>query len=491
MKKINVDKIFVGLSLTYLILPICIFLFGWLKAVYAFIFSLFFIYLAYRLLNSFSDEVFLFKKKDIIYWLLVIIILFIWVYFSGIGGFSYQNDDFWARNAIFRDLINYDWPVIYDLAKEPDYVISMLGTSEVAFSYYYIFWLPIAFLAKLFNLSWEASNILLFLYVIFGLFLTIYNLNRKFKRCLYIVPLIFVLFSGLDVIYYYFINRILPAIEHIEWYGNYYFQYSANTTQLYWIFNQSVPLWLLMSLFINMKDNKYLLSLCALCFAYSPWAMIGLLPYMAYITFKKKDNFKEALNLINIVGCLLMLIIFASFYYCGIKGSNAFHLSFAYFLNDQPSVIKTYLLFILLEVGLYLILIKKDEYYLVTCLCLLFIPFIQDDSLNFCMRVSLPSLFMLMFFVIDSLVTINYSKVKKIILVVLLLVGAYTSYTEIERSIVNKRDFSKYMIRDEIYSFGDIRNNNKEAIEIISDQFFAYDYKNSFFFKYLAKRGDA
>ena len=94
MKKINVDKIFVGLSLTYLILPIYIFLFGWLKAVYAFIFSLFFIYLAYRLLNSFSDEVFLFKKKDIIYWFLVIIILFIWVYYSGIGGFAYQNDDF-------------------------------------------------------------------------------------------------------------------------------------------------------------------------------------------------------------------------------------------------------------------------------------------------------------------------------------------------------------------------------------------------------------
>ena len=34
--------------------------------------------------------------------------------------------------------------LVYDLSLEPDYVVNLLGTDKVAFSYYYIFWLPIA-----------------------------------------------------------------------------------------------------------------------------------------------------------------------------------------------------------------------------------------------------------------------------------------------------------------------------------------------------------
>ena len=44
---------------------------------------------------------------------LVMLAVGIWVWWSGIGGGFYQSGDFPYRNAIFRDLLTYDWPVIY------------------------------------------------------------------------------------------------------------------------------------------------------------------------------------------------------------------------------------------------------------------------------------------------------------------------------------------------------------------------------------------
>ena len=487
MKRLNFENIAIVLGISYLILPICIFFMGWLNTFLGLILSLLFIYLGYKLYLTFKvDENNLFKKKNLIYWFVSLLLICIWVYFSGIGGFSYQNDDFWARNAIFRDLINYDWPVIYDLSIEPEYVTNLLGTSKVAFSYYYIFWLPVALISKVFKLSWAVSNYFLYVYVVIGILLTLYFLNRKFKKCSYVALVLLICFSGLDVIRYIIRNGVLPTVEHIEWYGDFFYQYSSNTTQLFWIFNQSVMVWLIMSMFINIDNHKYTLALCALTFAYSPWAMIGLLPYMLVVFVK---NIKNSINATNICVCLIMLIIFGSFYFSGTKGSNPFHISFLYFDGSY----KAYIMLVLLEFGLYYLLIGKKnyEYYYVTLISLLFIPFIQDESLNFCMRVSIPALFMLMYYVASALYDNN--GIKRILLIVLLMIGSYTPFTEVYRSIRNKLDWPEYIIRDEINSFGNTQYNGddkEDSIKMISDQFFAYEYKDSFFFKYLAKKVD-
>ena len=59
-----------------------------------------------------------------------------WCFFAGIGYFYYQSFDYHFRNAVFRDLISYDWPVFYDKADTP-------------LVYYMGFWLVPAALAKL------------------------------------------------------------------------------------------------------------------------------------------------------------------------------------------------------------------------------------------------------------------------------------------------------------------------------------------------------
>ena len=256
LKKFNTDKIIVILALSYLFVPLLVFFNTFLNLL-GILFSIVFIYFFYKLyLSLIKKEADLFKKNTIAYWAIAIVLIMLWAYLSGIGGFAYQNDDFWARNAIYRDLINYDWPVIYDLSLEPDYVVNLLGTDKVAFSYYYIFWLPIALISKFFSLSWATSNLLLYFYVVFGLLLVLYFLNRKLNKCSYIALFLLIGFSGLDVIRFVIRNNYLPTIEHIEWYGDFFFQYSSNTTQLFWIFNQSVPVWLLTSILLNNDNNK-------------------------------------------------------------------------------------------------------------------------------------------------------------------------------------------------------------------------------------------
>ena len=43
----------------------------------------------------------------------IMAIALVWVWQSGIGGFWAQSEDFRYRNAIFRDIVVRDWPVIY------------------------------------------------------------------------------------------------------------------------------------------------------------------------------------------------------------------------------------------------------------------------------------------------------------------------------------------------------------------------------------------
>lgn len=51
-----------------------------------------------------------YKKSGII-----LLIIIIWVFFSGVGGFVWQNIwDHKFRNAIFMDLVGKSWPVIQD-----------------------------------------------------------------------------------------------------------------------------------------------------------------------------------------------------------------------------------------------------------------------------------------------------------------------------------------------------------------------------------------
>jgi hypothetical protein len=106
-----------------------------------------------------------------------------------------------------------------------------------------------------------------------GILLIIYLINRALGKASYMVLWIFFGFSGMDVVGFLIKNGWFPLVDHIEWWSE-YFQYSSNITQIFWVFNQSVPVWILLALLVQLEDNRFVAGVSSLVFAYSPWAAV-------------------------------------------------------------------------------------------------------------------------------------------------------------------------------------------------------------------------
>lgn len=490
--RFSLDKLVVLLSVLYVIVPAVVFFFGWLKIILAIIVSIPFLVLVYFVYKELTkSEINLITKDTFIYWIVAIVVLGVWVYFSGIGAFSFQNGDHWVRNPIYRDICKYDWPVIFDLSKESAFVQSITGTGKVAFSYYFTFWLVPALISKILGLSELGSNIVLYIWSLLGVLLITYNINRMIKKCSYRNLMIFILFSGLDIIRFMIRNGHFSLLEHLEWWTfGYWIQYSSNTTQLYWVFNQSIPLWILMCLVLQLDDNKYIGSLCAMSFVYSPWATLGIIPIAWAGSFFKKQSVKQAFNPINSVVTILIALIYGVFYMSSSGSSGGIGTTFSFYRETLADFILEYFMFILLEFVLYYILVykqnKDDKYFYIVLAELLVCPMIWMRDGNFTMRASMPALFILMMYVLNTFEKENDNRIKAA-LIVLLVIGSATPLSEINRSIYNTIN-SNYDNEEEIYSFGDMKTGNKDRITIAKDQFFIYNYEETPFFKYLGKK---
>ena len=358
----SLDKLFVLSSILYIIAPVIVFFFRWLKIIVALIATIPFlllVYFAYRQLTS--EEIKLVRKESIIYWIIAVVVLGVWVYYSGIGGFSYQNSDHWVRNPIYRDMCRYNWPMIYDLSKESSFVQSITGTGKVAFSYYFTWWLVPALFSKIFRLNELGCNIVLLLWSLIGVLLVLYNINRITRKCSYMNLFVFALFSGMDFIGFILYKRYFSFTEHLEWWSGYWLQYTGNTTQLYWVFNQSIPLWIIMSLVLQLKDNKYIGSLCALTFIYSPWAVFGIIPIAWAGSFFRKQSIRQAFNPINTVVTILIALIYGLFYMASSGSSGGIGTTVSYYRDDLVRFLLTCILFLILEAILFLILSYKEN----------------------------------------------------------------------------------------------------------------------------------
>ena len=93
------------LSIIYLTLPLICFFFGWLKLPIAIMSSIVVFYSSYKIYFSLhKNKLKKINKKQILFWIFAIVLIIVWVYLSGIGGFRYQRRDFFVRNPIYHDM---------------------------------------------------------------------------------------------------------------------------------------------------------------------------------------------------------------------------------------------------------------------------------------------------------------------------------------------------------------------------------------------------
>ena len=431
----------------YLLIPFIIFCMGWLRLIFALPVIALMLWALWQSWNNAASRAQPISARITIS---VILLTGLWIFLSGVGGYAFQNWDHHWRNAVLRDLITYKWPVIYSSPEHGS--IKMLV-------YYVGYWLPSALVGKTFG--WGAANFFLFLWTWLGVFLVTFHLSLELKASLSKAAFLLIIFSGLDALGTLLFVRdyptLWPPIQHLEiWAGS--LQYSAFTTQLFWVFNQAVPAWLCIALLLesdsslsDMQEQVPALQIAqkffiwSLCFFFAPLASIGLLPYLL-IEWIKRTNFKNPFKDIrfDLLFASAMIVIISYLFFSSNTAAQE--------RGFQSLAVKNFIIFFLLEGGILWLLLAplkwRDPRWVITGLLLIFIPFVQFGSgRDFVMRASIGPLFYLMICcgeIVFQNITIRFYKIA---IAALLIIGALTPLYEINRSIY--RTYQYYFLIDD------------------------------------------
>lgn len=510
------------LGLVFLIIPLAIWCFGWMNVPCA-IFAVALLIFGLALIWTKTEkEVFLSINLITPIPLIVVIsiAIFVWCILGGQGGFIWQSSDWGARNAVFHDLMIYDWPVVYE--------------NDGALCYYFGFWLVPALVGKFFlavglgtKIAWVAANVALLFWTACGVFLSV----ALFLQCVKCTDLkmicgaflLFVFFSGMDIVGLLLTGdasmvekRLIERI-HIEWWAS-VFQFSSIATQLFWVFNQAVPAWIatLLILSTSRVDNDIYIGMLSafLC----PLPTMGLL-FVGIAKFAgelKRTNWrmtrKALLSPQNLIA-LIPLIAIAMFLMLSQRAAAPSSTT-----DGASTLFHTYIggltlnhvlrlgLFFFLECGILLLLLlpseRKNPYWWGVLILLLVANVTRmGPSPDFSMRASIPGLMVLLVMVarrllardfcsyyqwikerqkkfIDPKKALLHSKVISVVLVVCLILGAVTPLVEMVRGPIRTIETQQIpVLCDEIESF----NNS------LSTNFVTPDYKDSAFAQTIGK----
>lgn len=360
------------------------------------------------------------SKRSVLLFALVAIL---WCLLSGQGGIMPQSSDWSSRNAIYRDLVNLPWPVFYD-------------GGQSALAYYFAYWLPPAIFGKMAAFAgldagtvWIVAKASLFIWTAWLVFLTEISVScilgirsRKEAR---VMTALLVCFAGMDflgfAICFFFGTSELQAFEqmvlsyiHLDGWDD-PFQFSSMTTQLFWVFNQAIPAWLCTCVLLAEKRASSYCAIIMVCFACAPFPAVGItvLAIGLYIIairkatgnagcWKTAKTLISAQNVLSIPIGLCFVFFFMSNAVVGNTGAEGSGTSFIT-LPSSVSMLAFYLLAFVFEAGIYIFLVRQfkgrasSNLLALITVPLLIVPFVHvGTSYDFCMRASIPFLFVLM-----------------------------------------------------------------------------------------------
>ncbi len=492
-----------GHSVFYLLLPLLIFSIGYLRWYFAVCLILFAVWSANSVVHLYEKS----ESLNISYvqFCILATISLLACFFLGIGGYWTQSSDWMAKNPLLNDLVTYSWPLKMDFSETSEDVKSICGQGEVAFVYYLFYFLPAGLLGKIFG-SVNVARFALLLWSAWGLLLLFLwslrcftQLDKRGHRPAIFVLLLLLCWGGMDILGHFlrcvflWIHGVRPVyatwrIE--EWCRPYFFQYASNWTSLWWCFNQCIPIWIISIIFFSKRDLQSIGFFYGCALLYSPWCVLGFAPiilaFVLYSVYKHRWAIVcKSINCANVLFPLLMLLVVGTYYM-----SNNTPLPekgfFWHFMNADKFFYK-YFLFIILEIGFYVWMLrkelKKDILLLASIATLLLLPFYKMTAWNDLLtRGSMPALFLL------SLVWIRWCldnwHTQKYLIVISTLVGSFGSLQIFMTSVVDTFEAGRPVttLADESYVTPSIG-----VAKMAEYQFYAHEYEDTFFWKYLAK----
>ena len=440
------DFLLLSISIIYITLPLYIFAFGWFKLPYALLFSLTLCIATFNIISKWKSETkkFTLNTGNIskVTLTAVMVLATLWICISGVGGFGYQNYDYFKHNAVLKDLITKQWPVSYATEVNPE-IVGPDGSSLV---YYLAYYLPSGLVGKFTN--WEIANYTLTGWTLLGLtiallwFCRILSLPQK-KTLLALA--IFPFLGGLELFAYYFKNGMIPPpfpdYTQILWWAN-YFIYPPPSISMIFTPQHAIVGWIAISIIyfhISKKLNpEYLLLLPVFLALWSPFSSVGITPFVLFAVFQEKKPWHKIFSLTARYQALILAFFIGSFIF-----SNNLDVPKGWIWNMTNVSFLVYICFVLVSFGLVAIvahpLLQKEaesirKVWLVTLAVLTLIPMYKIGFYNdFAMRVSIPGLFLFWIFVMRALFTSG--GIRKIILcfivVAVTFTGIYINYGHI------------------------------------------------------------
>lgn len=431
----DIDGLALG-SLLYLTLPTILFFVGWFRPAIGIMLT------ALTIIGLFY--VFKLRTGD---WhitspgrlAIVIGVALMWASLGGAGHFFYANPEDWiVRDSVLRDLVVSDWPPIY--GKLGDF--SLILRAPVGY------YMPAAVLGKVFGVA--HADFFLWLWTVLGaaLFLALLPLPTRSPFRLGVALLVVILFSGMDIVGILITRQPLPSFAStIEWWAR-GFQYSSNTTLLFWVPNHAIPGWIAAALFFRHWRNHAFPAFAPMMLAslplWSPFALIGIAPLMLLpATLAIRQGTWSQLRLAHLLPAVAVLLI-ASWYLT----LDVSHLSFDWTLpkvGSPTAFIIIYTIFIIVEflvLALVLWQFQPSSPLFVSIVILLLLPFkCFGPSNDLVMRASIPALTILCITVLlcfDREI-FKTNRIAALALVLILAIGAETPIHEIIRALTAER----------------------------------------------------
>jgi len=507
--------------LAYLSLPTVIFMLGWLRweigvpAALAVLIAFFISLKGHGLTETLEPLVEPAEKIRLSPFVALALVgcVVVWCIMAGQGGFVPQTEDWHWRNATFRDLISHDWPVRYD-------------TWGRALVFYVGHWLPAAIVGKIafavtgnFVIAWRVGNLALLAWTAVGVLIVLAQLLllvRAFSVRRQVAALFLLVFwGGLDACGAFTLNlkQILSGVapENSWWnFGDWWsivFNYTSNSTCLYWVFHQAVTAWvaiLFVARGLRLSCAAFVISLLPLC---GPLPAIGIAFTASVLAVFRlcrpggwKAVFWGVLSIPNAVGLFVVAPLVASFLCCNPAAGN---FSFAWTVMGTAFFVKRWLLFFGCELGLYFALTfgacRRNIWWWCVLVGLLLCPVVViDGAPDFCMRASIPLFVMLS--VLVFLTVVHYLKErnwKGVALIACLVVGAYVPVKEMkgQLKLLSYTGFGD-VVSDTIITFDQdlvakYRKFGPDTGDLIVSKCNVKSPDDVFFYKHMARRRSA
>ena len=263
----------------YLLLPLTLFISGWLEIWMSVPLISLLVYSAFRLYQTSVPDIFA-KRCFTEYkeWMPALVVFISYVFLTGVTGNWAQHPDYYVRNDIFWDLTTKTWPPTLQDGKY--------------FVYYFQSWLPASLVGSIFG--WGTALWVHFFWSSIGILFAVYYIFKLTGRCSYWIACIFFIWNGLEYIPCSVAEFLCQGMEGMRFNSLIHFS-EPPMFSIKALMHCFIPISIIGGMLMNPSIAKKLgPSLGILAVMYNPMGSMFLLPILLFIYFRifffeKKD----------------------------------------------------------------------------------------------------------------------------------------------------------------------------------------------------------